>query len=66
MKTCQNCKKIINSKDHISLNKKLYGLKITKFLCLACMADHAGCEVEDLLVKIEELKESGCKIFERI
>jgi len=29
-----------------------------------CLAEYLGCTVEELLDKIEEFKEEGCKLFE--
>ena len=62
MKKCCECDKIL-SKDEIALNKKLLGKDVKEFMCLECMANHLGCEVEDLLIKIDEFKEQGCTLF---
>lgn len=59
---CQYCETIL-SEDEIALCKKLLGRDIKKFMCLECMADHLGCSVEDLEIKIEEFKEQGCTLF---
>lgn len=50
-------------KDTIGINKKLLGTKITSYYCLNCLADYLECTVEELLDKIEEFKEEGCKLF---
>ena len=50
-------------KDTIGINKKLLGEDITSFYCMDCLADYLGCEVQDILDKIEEFKEEGCKLF---
>ncbi len=50
-------------KDTIGINKKLFGTKITSYYCLNCLADYLECTVEELLDKIEEFKEEGCKLF---
>ena len=50
-------------KDHIALNKKLLGRQVKKFFCLQCLADYLGCSKDDLVIKIEELKEQGCGLF---
>ena len=50
-------------KNTIGINKKLLGEDITSFYCMDCLADYLGCEVQDILDKIEEFKEEGCKLF---
>ena len=50
-------------KDHIALSKKLLGRSITQFFCIACLAEHIECEVDDLEIKIMEFKEQGCALF---
>lgn len=59
---CFQCD-ILLEKDHVALNKKLLGRKVEKFLCIDCLADYLVCTKDDLLVKIEELKEQGCGLF---
>lgn len=51
------------NKDTIGINKKLLGESIESFFCMECLANHLECSVEDLLDKIEEFKEEGCKLF---
>lgn len=51
-------------KNTIGINKKLLGEDIENFYCMDCLAEHLGCTVEELLEKIEEFKEEGCKLFE--
>ncbi len=51
------------SKDTVGINKKLLGTKIKNFYCMDCLADYLGCTVQDLLDKIEEFKDEGCKLF---
>ena len=46
------------------MHKKLLGTNIDSFYCMECLADYLGCTVEELLDKIEEFKEEGCKLFE--
>ena len=60
---CVACTKQNLDKDTIGINKKLLGEKISNFYCMDCLADYLGCEVQDLLDKIEEFKEDGCKLF---
>lgn len=51
------------SKDEIGLNKKMLGREIKQFYCMDCCADYMGVTKEELLAKIEEFKEQGCKLF---
>lgn len=60
---CCICNKEIEDKNIIALNKKLLGLKIKNFFCLNCLADFFEITTEELLEKIEEFKEQGCKMF---
>ena len=50
--------------DEIELTKKLNGVGTEVFLCLTCMAEDLGVTEQDLQNKIEDFKESGCKLFE--
>lgn len=63
MKSCIACGKNPLSKDEIGIDKKLLGEQIDSFYCLDCLADYLGVETQDLLDKIEEFKEEGCKLF---
>jgi hypothetical protein len=47
----------------VGLNKKLLGIKITRFYCLSCLANYLDVAVEELLAKVEEFKKQGCKFF---
>ena len=60
---CIACNKQNLDKDTIGINKKLLGEDIPTYYCLDCLADYLGCEVQDILDKIEEFKEEGCKLF---
>ena len=51
------------TKNTIGLNKKLIGIKITKFHCLQCLADYLDVSVEELEERIQEFKEAGCDLF---
>lgn len=62
--TCVLCGKETLSKNEIGINQKLLGEQITTFYCLDCLADYLGVSVEEILDKIEEFKEQGCKLFE--
>lgn len=63
IKQCVACGKSDLGKDTIGINKKLLGEDVTSFYCMDCLADYLGCEVQDILDKIEEFKEEGCKLF---
>lgn len=60
---CVICGKEHLNKDTIGINKKLLGEDIENFYCLDCLAEYLGCTVDELLDKIEEFKEEGCKLF---
>lgn len=60
---CISCGKIHLDKDTIGINTKLLGTDINNFYCMDCLAEYLGVTVEDLLDKIEEFKEQGCKLF---
>ena len=61
-KECLACRKSPLDKNTIGINKKMLGNQVKTFYCMDCLADYLGCSVEDLLEKIEEFKEEGCKI----
>ena len=61
---CIACNKQDLDKNTIGINKKLLGEDIPTYYCMDCLADYLGCEVQDILDKIEEFKEEGCKLFE--
>jgi hypothetical protein len=60
---CIACGKDDLDKDTIGINKKLLGEDVPKFYCMECLAEYLECEVQDILDKIEEFKEEGCKLF---
>ena len=60
---CVMCGKDHLNKDTIGINKKLLGEDIENFYCMDCLAEYLGCTVDELLDKIEEFKEEGCKLF---
>ena len=61
---CIICGKNNLNKNTIGINKKLLGEDMENFYCMDCLAEYRGCTVEELLDKIEEFKEEGCKLFE--
>lgn len=54
---------ILHTGNAIHFEKKLLDIDAKEFLCVSCLADTFGCEVEDLEIKIEEFKEQGCVLF---
>lgn len=52
------------NKNTVGINKKLLGTDIDKYYCMDCLADYLDVTVEELIEKIEEFKEDGCKLFE--
>jgi hypothetical protein len=62
-KNCYSCGKEALNKNEIGLNKKLLGSKVSRFFCLACLAEYLEVRPDDLLEKIEEFKMQGCKLF---
>lgn len=60
---CVICGKEYLEKDTIGINKKLLGEDVSNFYCMDCLAEYLGCTVRELLDKIEEFKEEGCKLF---
>ena len=60
---CIACGKSNLDKDTIGINKKLLGEDIDNFYCMNCLADYLECGVQDIMDKIDEFKEEGCKLF---
>lgn len=60
---CVICGKEHLEKDTIGINKKMLGENIDNFYCMDCLAEYLSCTVQELLDKIEEFKEEGCKLF---
>lgn len=60
---CVICGREHLEKDTIGINKKMLGENIDNFYCMDCLAEYLGCTVQELLDKIEEFKEEGCKLF---
>ena len=61
---CIACGKKHLSKNEIGINKKLLGMKSESFYCLDCLANYLEVEPQDILDKIEDFKNEGCKLFE--
>ena len=60
---CVACGMSNLEKNTVGINKKLLGEDTKTFYCMDCLADYLGCTVQELLDKIEEFKEEGCKLF---
>lgn len=64
MKVCISCGVKNLSKNTIGINKKLLGEKVENFYCMDCLAEYLGVSKQDIIDKIEDFKEQGCKLFE--
>ena len=64
MTDCYVCGRKNLSKSEIGLTKKLFGGQCRTFYCLSCLADELEVTQQELLDKIEEFKDEGCKLFE--
>lgn len=62
-KVCFVCGKNNLNKNEIGLNQKLLGRKVERFYCLDCLANYLEVTTDELLAKVEEFKEQGCKLF---
>ena len=62
-KFCVSCGKKPLVQNEIGINKKLLGDDTIKFYCLDCLAEYLEVSVQDIIDKIEEFKEEGCKLF---
>lgn len=61
---CVSCGKNSLTKNEIGITKKLLGVKSKNFYCIDCLANFLEVEPQDILDKIEEFKNDGCKLFE--
>ena len=62
--SCTVCDKRPLSKNEVGINKKLLGMKSNNFYCIDCLANFLEVEPQDILDKIEDFKNDGCKLFE--
>lgn len=60
---CVSCHAEITEKNTIGINRKLLGEDIKNFYCMDCLAEYLECDIQDIIDKIEEFKEAGCKHF---
>ena len=61
---CAACGKPSLTKNEVGINKKLVSSNPAEFYCLDCLAVYLEVEVQDILDKIEEFKDEGCRLFE--
>ncbi len=64
MVTCVSCGKVGLERNEIGVNKKLLGENVENFYCINCLAEYLEATPEEILDKIEEFKEEGCRLFE--
>ena len=64
MNECYVCGKKRLSKNEVGLTMKLMGKCSKKFYCLSCWAEELEVTKVELLDKIEEFKDEGCRLFE--
>ena len=62
--SCIACGKKFLSKNEIGINKKLLGMGLKSFYCIDCLANFLEVTPQDISNKIEDFKNSGCKLFE--
>lgn len=61
---CISCGKKELSKNEVGINKKLIDESVVNYYCIDCLAEYLGVSVQDIIDKIEEFKDEGCKLFE--
>ena len=61
---CVACGKRPLSKNEVGINKKLLDTQSESFYCLECLANFLEVAPQDILDKIEDFKNDGCKLFE--
>lgn len=64
MADCYVCGKQNLNKDEIAITKKLLGKNEQRMFCISCLAEQLEVTEEELVDKINEFKEEGCKLFE--
>ena len=63
-KVCISCGTENLPKNTIGINKKKKKEKVDSFYCIDCLAEYLGVSKQDIMDKVEEFKEQGCKLFE--
>lgn len=64
MADCYVCGKQNLNKDEIGITKKLLGKNEQRMFCISCLAEQLEVTEDELVDKINEFKEEGCKLFE--
>lgn len=64
MADCYVCGKQNLNKNEIGITKKLLGKNEQRMFCISCLAEQLEVTEEELVDKINEFKEEGCKLFE--
>lgn len=62
--SCIGCGKFPLCKNETGINQKLLGEMAEQYYCMSCLADYLAVSEQDILDKIEEFREEGCKLFE--
>lgn len=62
--SCIACGKRPLNKNEVGINKKLLGMTSKNFYCIECLANFLEVDPQDILDKIEDFKNDGCKLFE--
>ena len=62
--SCIACGKRPLTKNEIGITKKLLGTQSESFYCVDCLANFLEVAPQDILDKIEDFKNDGCKLFE--
>lgn len=60
---CYVCGKSPLSKNEVGLTQKLIDKKAKNFYCIDCLAEYLDVTTDELLAKVEEFKNEGCKLF---
>ena len=62
--SCIGCGKSPLTKNELGITKKLLGAQSKNFYCVDCLANFLEVEPQNILDKIEDFKNDGCKLFE--
>ena len=62
--TCVACGKTGLVRNEIGINKMLFGEDVENFYSLDCLAEYLDVTAQDILDKLEEFREEGCRLFE--
>ncbi len=62
MTYCTKCQKPLNN-DDIGFHKKMVNRGATECMCVECLSEYFGLEVEKSREMIERFRKSGCMLF---